>query len=63
MPFKAHAARRHHIRKQRHRVTNWPEYDASLGQRGSLTFWFTDDATAVWRDLMQDPTFGESRVY
>jgi hypothetical protein len=44
-------------------VTNWPEYDASLGQRGSLTVWFTDDATAVWRDLMQDQTFRESRVY
>jgi hypothetical protein len=63
MPFKANVTRRHHIRKQRHRVTNWAEYDASLGQRGSLTVWFTDDATAVWRDLMQDQTFRESRVY
>jgi hypothetical protein len=63
MPFKANATRRHHIPKQRHRVTNWAEYDASLGQRGSLTVWFTDDATAVWRDLMQDQTFRESRVY
>ena len=63
MPFKTNATRRHHIRKQRHRVTNWAEYDASLGQRASLTVWFTDDATAVWRDLMQDQTFRESRVY
>ena len=29
MPFKANAARRHHIPKQRYRVTNWAEYDAS----------------------------------
>jgi Transposase DDE domain len=49
MPFKTDATRRYHIRKQRHRVTNWAEYNASLGQRASLTVWFTDDATAVWQ--------------
>jgi hypothetical protein len=37
VPFKANAACRHHIPKQRHRVTNWAEYDAALRQRGSLT--------------------------
>ena len=30
-------------------VTNWPAYDASLRQRGSLTVWFTDEAIAAWR--------------
>jgi hypothetical protein len=49
MPFKAHAARRHRIPKQRHRVTNWAEYDAALRQRGSLTVWFSDEAIAAWR--------------
>ena len=49
VPFKAHAARRHHIPKQRHRVTNWAEYDAALRQRGSLTVWFTEAAIAAWR--------------
>ena len=49
VPFKAHAARRHHIAKQRHRVTNWAEYDAALRQRGSLTVWFTEAAIAAWR--------------
>ena len=49
MPFKVHAARRHHIPKQRHRVTNWAEYDAALRQRGSLSVWFTDAAVAAWR--------------
>jgi Transposase DDE domain len=43
------AGRRHHIPKQRHRVTNWAEYDAALRQRGSLTVWFTDAAIAAWR--------------
>lgn len=49
MPFKHHAEHRHHIPKPRYRVTNWPEYDASLRRRGSLTVWFTDEAIAAWR--------------
>src|SRR3954471_24073410 len=48
MPFKANAARRHHIPKQRRRITNWAEYDAALRQRGSLTVWFTQEAIAAW---------------
>jgi hypothetical protein len=49
VPFKANAARRHRIPKQRYRVTNWAEYDASLRQRGSLTVWFSEEAIAAWR--------------
>src|SRR5215212_6503783 len=49
MPFKANAHRRHHIPKQRRRVTNWAEYDAGLRQRGSLTVWFTEEAIAAWQ--------------
>ncbi len=49
MPFKANADRRHHIPKQRHRVTNFTAYDAALRQRGSLTIWFTDAAIAAWK--------------
>ena len=49
MPFKANAARRHRIPRQRHRVTSWAAYDAGLRQRGSLTVWFTDEAVAAWR--------------
>src|SRR3954463_11016256 len=48
MPFKANAAQRHHIPKQKHRVTNWAEYDAGLRARGSLTVWFTPKAVAAW---------------
>src|SRR5690242_6623912 len=48
MPFKINATRRHHIPKQRRRVTNWAEYDAALRQRGSLTVWFTEAAVAAW---------------
>ncbi len=49
MPFKTNAGRRHHIPKQRHRVTNWAEYDAGLRARGSLTVWFTPEAVEAWK--------------
>src|SRR3954467_8447193 len=48
VPFKLNRDRRHHIPRQRHKVANWREYDASLRQRGSLTVWFTDEAIAAW---------------
>ena len=49
MPFKANSAGRHHIPRQRHPGTNWPQYDAALRQRGSLTVWFSEEAIAAWR--------------
>ncbi len=49
LPFKLNQDRRHHIPKQKHKVMNWREYDASLRQRGSLTVWFTDEAIEGWR--------------
>src|SRR3978361_1004681 len=48
MSFKLNQDRRHHIPRQRHKVTNWPAYEAGLRQRGSLTVWFTDEAVAAW---------------
>src|SRR5215218_7241293 len=49
LPFKLNQDRRHHIPRQRRKVTNWPAYDASLRRRGSLTVWFTEEAIAAWR--------------
>jgi DDE family transposase len=49
VPFKANQDRRHHIPKQRHRVTNWAAYDIALRQRGSLTVWFTEAAISAWK--------------
>src|SRR3954466_13446662 len=48
MPFKLNQDRRHHIPRQQRKVTNWPAYDASLRQRGSLTVWFTEEAVDAW---------------
>jgi hypothetical protein len=49
LPFKFHTEHRHHISKPRYRVTNWPDYDAALRQRGSLIVWFTEEAIAAWQ--------------
>jgi hypothetical protein len=48
LPFKLNQAGRHHIPRQRHKVTNWPSYEAGLRQRGSLTVWFSDEAIRAW---------------
>jgi len=48
MPYKAHEPRRHKIPRARYKVTNWPEYDRALQQRGSLTVWVTPEALAAW---------------
>jgi hypothetical protein len=61
VPFKANAERRHHIPKQRHRVTNSATYDAALRQRGSLTVWFTDAAIAAWEAEPRTTRGGQSR--
>jgi transposase len=62
MPYKFNQSRRHKIPKARYRVTNWPEYDAALVRRGSLTVWITEEAVAAWHA----PATGErggQRIY
>lgn len=49
MPYQHNESRRHKFPKAMYRITNWPEYDAALLRRGSLTVWFTEDAVASWR--------------
>src|SRR6201985_3098589 len=49
VPFKANAKCRHHIPKQKRRLTIWRAYEASLRQRGDLTVWFSEEAIAAWR--------------
>jgi hypothetical protein len=40
----------------RYRVRNWPDYNRALIARGSLTFWFDENAVAAWRNA--DPHKG-----
>jgi hypothetical protein len=61
LPFKANADCRRHIPRQRHRVTNWAEYDAGLRARGSLTIWFTAEAIEAWRAEPRTGRGGQAR--
>ncbi len=48
MPYKYSDDRRHKLDKPSYKVTNWPEYDKALKNRGSLTIWFTEEAIEAW---------------
>jgi len=61
LPFKLNQDRRRHIPRQQRKVTNWPAYDASLRQRGSLTVWFTDEAIAGWAAEARTTRGGQAR--
>ncbi len=42
-------SRVHPTFKTRYRVTNWPEYDRALVQRGDVTVWLSSGAIDAWR--------------
>ena len=48
MPYKHNESRRHKFPRQNTGLKNWPEYDAALVRRGSLTVWATEEALAAW---------------
>ena len=51
MPNKHNAERRHHIPKMSFKVQNWPEYEAGLRRRGSLTLWIEDAVLDRWQSV------------
>lgn|GEM_PF-6143243 len=51
MPNKHNADRRHHIPKMAFKVQNWPEYEAGLRRRGSLTLWIEDAVLDQWQSV------------
>lgn len=51
MPNKHNDDRRHHIPKMSFKVQNWPEYEAGLRRRGSLTLWIEDVVLDRWQSV------------
>lgn len=51
MPYKHNESRRHKFTKPKYKVTNWPEYNDALRQRGDITIWFTEEAIAEWHPV------------
>lgn len=48
MPYKYNDPYRHKFEPLRYRVTNWPEYNKALKQRGDITIWFDEKAIRKW---------------
>ncbi len=49
--------------KQKYRVKNWSEYNEGLKQRGSLTFWITDEVIEQWVEKEKTGKRGASPTY
>ena len=50
-------------RKGTYRITNWRKYNESLVQRGSITFWFSEDVIQQWHHSNDTPKAGHPFVY
>jgi hypothetical protein len=61
MPFKHNAACPHRIGKMKFKVMNWPEYEAGLRRRGSLTVWLTAEALSCWAAPRRKTRGGQPR--
>lgn len=48
MPYKLKNLYRHKFPRVKYKVSNWPEYNKSLKNRGSLTIWISEDAIKTW---------------
>ena len=49
--------------KIKYRVKNWSEYNKSLINRGSITFWFSEDTIKKWVSCKQTGEKGRPEVY
>jgi hypothetical protein len=50
-------------RKGTYKITNWRKYNESLVQRGSITFWFSEDVVDDWHHTNNRPKVGHPFVY
>jgi hypothetical protein len=50
-------------RKGTYKITNWRQYNESLVQRGSITYWFSDEVLAEWHHANRRRKVGHPFVY
>ena len=50
-------------KKDKYRTRNWKEYNQSLINRGSITFWFSQDAIQKWHSNKRSNKKGRPEVY
>lgn len=49
--------------KAKYKVRNWNAYDAALKQRGSITFWVSEEVVEQWRNEKKTGRKGASNYY
>jgi IS5 family transposase len=49
--------------KTKYRLRNWNEYNESLVNRGSLTFWFSEDVISAWKNQARSGKRGRPKDY
>jgi hypothetical protein len=64
MPNKYPKKKGWNVPKQKHKLTNWPEYNAALRRRGEIAVWLSEEAILQWyeKDRVYDGT-GSPRLY
>ncbi len=50
-------------KKDKYRIRNWKEYNQSLVNRGSITFWFSEDVIAKWYSVERTGKRGRPDTY
>jgi Transposase DDE domain len=50
-------------KKQQYRIRNWSQYNKALSNRGSLTFWFDQEALQSWLNHSRSGKRGKPRTY
>lgn len=50
-------------KKDKYRIRNWRQYNQSLVNRGSITFWFDEAATARWYSVERSNKPGRPKTY
>ena len=50
-------------KKQQYRIRNWHQYNKALASRGSITFWFGEDALQSWLNHTRSGRRGKPRTY
>ena len=50
-------------KKDKYRIRNWRQYNQSLVNRGSITFWFSEDAIEKWHAVERTGKPGRPDIY
>lgn len=51
------------LKKAKYRISNWRDYNEALVNRGSLTFWFDEEAISSWHETHRSGRRGAPRWY